>query len=72
MTLVVSQCGCKAVVLRIELTLGTATRLVAWESENRGWFTRKDGSRSGRLRGKASEGFPLAMYGHIKTSPMMP
>ncbi|PKI73262.1 hypothetical protein CRG98_006339 [Punica granatum] len=39
MTLVV--CGCKAAVLRIGLTLGTATRLVAWESENRGWFTRK-------------------------------
>ncbi|PKI59991.1 hypothetical protein CRG98_019623 [Punica granatum] len=28
-------------MLRIGLTLGTATRLVTWESENRGWFTRR-------------------------------
>ncbi|PKI42001.1 hypothetical protein CRG98_037619 [Punica granatum] len=41
MTLVVFECGCKVVVLRIGLTLGTATRHVAWESENRGWFTRR-------------------------------
>ncbi|PKI49921.1 hypothetical protein CRG98_029705 [Punica granatum] len=41
MTLVVSECGCKAAALRIGLTLGAATRLVTWESENRRWFTRR-------------------------------
>ncbi|PKI70873.1 hypothetical protein CRG98_008764 [Punica granatum] len=40
--MVASECGCKAAVLRIRLTLGTATRLVAWECEKRGWFTCKD------------------------------
>ncbi|PKI57418.1 hypothetical protein CRG98_022192 [Punica granatum] len=49
MTLVVSECGCKAAVLRIGLTLGTATRLVAWESENRGWFTRKENADLPRI-----------------------
>ncbi|PKI68900.1 hypothetical protein CRG98_010693 [Punica granatum] len=40
--LIVYECICKAVVLTIGLTLGIATRLVAWESENRGWFTCRD------------------------------
>ncbi|PKI56804.1 hypothetical protein CRG98_022762 [Punica granatum] len=39
--MVASECGCKATVLRIRLTVGTATRLVAWECEKRGWFTCK-------------------------------
>ncbi|PKI74251.1 hypothetical protein CRG98_005372 [Punica granatum] len=36
-----SKCGCKAAVLRLGLTLENATHLVAWESENREWFTRR-------------------------------
>ncbi|OWM76845.1 hypothetical protein CDL15_Pgr016492 [Punica granatum] len=39
--MVASECGCKAAVLRIGLTLGTVTCLVAWECEKRWWFTCK-------------------------------
>ncbi|PKI35961.1 hypothetical protein CRG98_043643 [Punica granatum] len=70
---IVSECGCKGAVLRLGLTLGTATCLVAWESENREWFThRVQGVPFSEASMRGLQGLLLTMHGHIETFPTMP
>ncbi|OWM76939.1 hypothetical protein CDL15_Pgr011664 [Punica granatum] len=67
-----SKCGCKAAVLRLGLTLENATHLVAWESENREWFTRRVthlGAAPLNLKGMSSPFAITAPKGVVSAAP---